>query len=265
MIELKPGDYGRALPLLQNFKQSVIPFGVVEGYNTGRVFVDDKEDPQIVLVWTTVGFIFLVGPPPAPQAAGPLSTLLAETLIPAYAGSEKKGLVLVTDRAGWEDLYPVLLPGGSTKNILRRTFTFDLEKFKALPPWRDRIPDGYRMEWINEPLAELIGLPSSWASPSDFAVNGLGYALMHHDDWVAACASLYASSRGLEVDTFTKIIYRRKGFAALTIQAFIEECLNQGRMPNWECFWEDEPSMTLAAELGFTPYEAYPAIYWEES
>jgi hypothetical protein len=265
MIELKPGEYGRALPSLQNFQHSVIPFGVCEGYNTGRVFVDHQEAPKVVLVWTTVGYIFLAGPPPAPDAAGPLCTLLADVLVPAYKARGEKGFILVTDREGWKDLYPALLPGGTIKNILRRTFTFDLEKFRALPPWRDRIPDGYRMEWIDEPLAEQIGLPSSWATPSDFAVNGLGFALMHHDDWAAACASQYASSKGLEVDVFTKIIYRRRGFAALTVQAFIEGCLAQGRTPNWECFWDDEPSMTLAAELGFTPYEALPAIYWEGS
>ena len=59
--------------------------------------------------------------------------------------------------------------------------------------------------------------------------------------------------------------YRRQGWGAVVAAAFIQDCLEVNHHPNWECFWDNQPSMKLAEKIGYTMPQDYPVSYWEES
>jgi hypothetical protein len=81
MIELEKHEFKKVVHLLNGIKQVVLPYAVCEGYNPGRVFVDDVNHPETLMIWTPVGDYFLVlGQVPMP---GDLSGLLTGTFIPA--------------------------------------------------------------------------------------------------------------------------------------------------------------------------------------
>ena len=265
MLELTPPDFPLALPLLSRLPQAVLPHAVCQGINPGRVFVDDRTNPHIALVWTTVGYFLLAGDPGAAADLPALSHALTEVFIPTSQASGESGFILIPSEDGWKEHLPALLPGREVIEIYRRPFAFDRNKFAALGGWQSRIPAGFRLQALDAALAEQAGVLMSWASIEDFLAHGLGFALLEGDEVASLCSSVFASREKVEIDVHTGENYRRRGLATLTAAALIEACLQAGKQPNWECFWENEPSTALAQHLGFTPLPDYPVHYWEEA
>lgn len=264
MIELHPHEFASIFPLLAGVKQKVLPQAICQGYSPGRIFIDRRDHPQLILVWSALGYYFIAGAPAFANDFGEASRVLCEIFVPASQAGAENSFILVPAQDGWNEHLPALLPGRDMIEIYRRPFTFEMAQFQALPPWKDRIPPGCRIQLMDTALTRVIGPPPGWSSPETFLENGLGVALFAGDDIVSLCTSVFASNERLEIDIHTEQIYQRKGFAMLVASAFIEECLRRGKQPNWECFWENEASTALAEKLGFQAEADYPVYYWEE-
>lgn len=264
MIELEMPDFKKIMPLLKDFKQAVLPYAVCEGSNPGRVFVDDLQNPKTTLIWTPVGYYFLVLGQSDMQMLKDLSELLTEIFIPASKAMDETGFILIAELDDWQEKTSALLGSREVIEIFRRPFAFNAEKFTARGNWREKIPEGFRLKQVDESLADKAHVLGSWASLDDFMAHGIGYALLDGDKVASICASVFASSQRVEIDVHTGEEYRRRGFASITASALIEECLRQDRQPNWECFWENEESTALALKLGFDQLSDYPVYFWEE-
>lgn len=262
MLELKPENYKNVLPLFENFKQAVLPHSVCEGFNVGRVFANDEQHPHSACIWTPVGYYLLVlGHGQNPED---VSKLLTETFVPESKSMGETGFILIAEFDDWEEKTSALLGSREVIEIFRRPFALNVEKFHARGNWRERIPSGFELKRVDESLAAQANLPPSWKSPTDFTSNGMGFALMDGEKIVSLSASVFASSARVEIDIHTEEEYRRRGFASITASALIEECLQKGKQPNWECFWENEESTALALKLGFDQLPDYPVYFWEE-
>lgn len=264
MIELEVGNYRNVLPLLGGLKQAVLPYAVCEGSNPGRIFVDDLQNPKTTLIWTPVGYYLLVLGQSDTQTLKDLSELLTEIFVPASKALGETGFILIADLDDWQEKTSALLGSREVIEIFRRPFAFNAEKFTARGNWREKIPEGFQLKQVDESLADKVHVLGSWASLDDFMSHGIGYALLDGDKIASVCASVFASSQRVEIDVHTGEEYRRRGFAGITASALIEECLRQGRQPNWECFWENEESTALALKLGFDQLSDYPVYFWEE-
>lgn len=260
MIELELAQYKNVLPLFENFKQAVLPQAVCEAFNVGRVFADDEQNPQNACIWTPVGYYLLAlghG-----QDLQSMSNLLTEIFVPESKSMGETGFLLIAELNDWKEQTSKLLGNREVIEIFRRQFVFNAEKFNA--NWREKIPAGIELKRVDESLAQQINLPPSWKSPADFAAHGIGFALMDGEKIASVCSSVFASSARVEIDIHTEEEYRRRGFASITASALIEETLQQGKQPNWECFWENQESTTLALKLGFEQLSDYPVYFWEE-
>lgn len=260
MIELESENYLTVLSLLKNIKQAVLPYAVCEGYNPGRIFVDDEQDPQTTMIWTPVGYYFLVlgqG-----QKLDEVANLLTETFIPTSKAIGETGFILIAEFDNWKEKTSALLNNREVIEIFRRPFKFHKEHFNA--NWREKIPAGFDLKLVDESLAEQAHILGSWKSLDDFMSHGIGYALMNGDKLASVCSSVFVSSARVEIDVHTEEEYCRRGFASITASALIEECLRHGKQPNWECFWENEESTALALKLGFEQLADYPVYFWEE-
>lgn len=274
MFELDPTEFTSVQPRLAGIKQKVLPEAICQGINPGRIFVDRRKNPQTVLLWSPVGYYFLAGNPDQVKDLTEISRVLTNIFVPASQATGETGFILIPSDPDWEEHLPMLLPGREVKvppaqwsgiEIYRRPFSFDPSQFAAQNHWRERIPEGFRIEPLNAALAEQVGVLASWASVDDFLQNGLGFALLAGDEIASACHSVFASHTHLEIDVHTDKKYQRRGFAVLAASAFIEACLERGQQPNWECFWENDASTALAGKLGFRAEPDYPVYFWEEN
>ena len=263
MLELTPNEFPRALPLLSRFPQAVLPSAICQGINPGRVFVDDRVNPHTALLWTTVGYFLLAGDPGAADDLPAVRQVLTEVFVPASQAGGESSFILIPSEGSWQAHLPALLPGGEVIEIYRRPFAFDPVKFATRGDWHSRIPSGMRLQALDAALAERAGVKVSWASLDDFLAHGLGFAVLDGDQIASLCFSVFASREKVEIEVHTHENYRRQGLAAIAASALIEACLQQGIQPNWECFWDNQPSAALAQQLGFTPLPDYPVYYWE--
>ncbi|HEY9075231.1 MAG TPA: GNAT family N-acetyltransferase [Anaerolineaceae bacterium] len=262
MIELIPSQYSCALSLLAGFPQHVLPFAICDGYNKGRVFTDRAQNPRVALVWSSVGYLCLAGEIGEAGNVDDLHRTLTEILIPASLAGGETSLILIASPSAWKERFASLLPGRNMIEIFRQPFAFNPALFMNLP--RPEIPVGMRLIPIDAMLAEKAGILASWASLNDFLSNGIGYALLDGEAVASICTSVFTSRERVEIDVQTAEPYRRRGLATIVASALIEESLRRGRQPNWECFWDNRPSIALAGRLGFTPLPPYPVAYWEE-
>ena len=65
MIELKRKDFFKVIALTDNYcKNYPIINSIIEGNNTGRVFVDNQFSPKNALIWTTWEVYYLLSRKP---------------------------------------------------------------------------------------------------------------------------------------------------------------------------------------------------------
>lgn len=264
MIELNPSEFPSVLPLLTNSKQEVIPFAICEGINPGRIFVDQKENTQIVMIWTTVGYYFLFGDPSSIGDMAPIKQTLTNVFIPASQALGESGFILIPSSPTWKAMLPTLLPGRMVIEIYRKPFDFDFDSFQNNKYQHSQIPPGFHIQMIDQLTAQKIGVTTSWSSIDDFLTNGIGYVLLKDEEIASSCISVLSSSEKVEMDVHTAENFRRQGLAELICSTFIERCIELNKIPNWECFWNNDPSLNLAKKLGFIAQEEYPAFYWED-
>ncbi len=264
MLELTSADFPLALPLLSRIPQAVLPYAVCQGINPGRVFVDCLDHPRTALLWSPLGYYLLAGDPDQPADLSAISQALTQVFVPASQASGESSFILIPSHAGWKEHLSRLLPGREIIESYRRPFTFDRARFATLGDWRARIPAGLHLQTLDAALGQRVGVLVGWASPEDYQAHGLGFALLDGETTASLCCSVIASREKVEIEVHTAENYRRQGLATICAAALIEACLQRGLLPNWECFWENEPSTALAQHLGFSPLPDYPVYYWEE-
>lgn len=255
MIELKPGDFARAFPLCE-----ALPFiplrSTLLGNTPGRVFVDEYTIPQVAIVWMQWGFTYLAGQPVHEQLMADIVNQIIPELI-SESSLRTQELLLFPCSESWTSNLSSSLAAYRPKKIFRRAFSFIPNSFSDHYGWLDRLPSGFHIYRIDQPLIERLGsqvsqeITSSWASTEDFLNRGFGFCLLHKDEIVSLCTSSFIAGREVEACIRTTLHYRSKGYATFTALAFIEHCLQNDLLPHWECPWDHLASCALATRLGF--------------
>lgn len=267
MFELAAGEFARALPLFQDLPH-IAPRSTLLCNTPGRVFVDRRTDPQIALVWTRWGFAYLAGGP----VDASFTIALREQVLPeliAHPNGREQGLLLYPSSPAWESSLAPLLAQGRPNKLYRRAFTFNPARFSDHYGWLERLPSGFHIYRIDQPLLQRTGkhlhaeIESAWASTQDFLNTGFGFCLLHGDQVVSLCTSPFIAGPDVELCIRTDPHYRSKGFTTVTALAFIEHCLLNDLQPHWECPADHVASCTLAIRLGFAHPLDHAVYYWD--
>ncbi len=264
MFELNKNDYSVILPLLANSKQRVLPFSIAQGINPGRIFVNHQANPTIALIWTTVGYYFLFGDPDSANLSE-ISQIISEIFVPASQATGETGFILIPSSDDWNHTISSILPGQDVIEIYRTPHTLNIQNFLHNLQQQANLPSGYVLQNVDSFMAEKIGVLASWASIDDFLNKGIGFAIMKDGQLASYCYSVFSSEDAIEIDVHTKENFRGLGLATLVSSPVINQCIANGKNPNWECFWDNTPSLRLAEKLGYSVEKEYPVYYWEIS
>ena len=270
MIELTGEHFPILTPLLADLGPSVLLRAVLEGFNPGWVFADDPSAPASALIGLPCGCFFGLGRPPRPEDLPALAATLRDGLVARSLAAGNSGFLFAFGSAEWPACLPDLLPGRTPLRIFRRAFDFSPSLFTSLEPLLDPLPPGLHLERIDaRALAAFPDLrrevSGSWRTEQDFLRDGLGVFIAVGGELLSYCLSPFACRDALEISVATAPGFRRKGLARQVAAAFLRFCLDAGRRPNWECFWDNLPSVSLALSLGFSADQDRPVYYWEES
>ena len=265
MIELSVDAFPSVEPLLKDFQHCIPLNGVLDGKHAGRVFVDDAAVPSSAYVWTPWGYHYLAGISKDGAFLSTLREKLIDDIQPQSAACGEPDILLTLVP---EALTPVLvdiMPTPYVVNLHRSIFTFNQSKFLTLQDWKRRIPSGNTIEYIDANLAFQLAehINATWRSADEFLECGFGYCLLNGSDIVSVCLSAFMARGEVEIGVSTEQDYRWCGYGSLTAAAMIKYCLDNGLSPNWECFWDNKPSIGLANKLGFEQVGNVPIYYWQ--
>lgn len=253
MTELARHNAPVVAPLFANAPMTLVQ-SFLDGC-MGRGFADDPQNPTCAQI-AVADLIFTAGDAASPDAAA---------MVAGPAGAEGRPFVIfVPQNAAWAALVTRCHPG-RTKAITRYAFHHHAAFSTArLREYRDALPGGYRLAFIDEALyhqclaSPLQDLCSQFPTAQDYAARGLGVCAVFGDDVVGGASSYTVYRGGIEVEVDTLEGHRRKGIATACAAALILECLERGLTPAWDA--ANPESKALAEKLGYRFSHAYPAM-----
>lgn len=264
MYRLDVADFGRVRPLFQAMDQHLALRAIVEGSVPGTVLVDRSAGPQAALAWRTHRF-YLAGSPHNDGFVEALGRLFAETIYPRALDAGEEMLVLYYAPDGWRDKIDRLLPGKLPIQAQRRFYTLEALEHD----WRDLLPDGFRLELVDETLlarrrlkhldALMDEMRSERQSVEDFLEKSFGVCAVRGDELAGWCLSEYNCGDRCEVGIETLPPYRRCGLGTAMASALAEHALvsGVGRI-GWHCYASNAPSVATALKVGFAKQMDYP-------
>jgi len=161
---------------------------------------------------------------------------------------DKKEVWLSLYSPDWEPVVDTLFDGFPSWKANRLIHRINLKAFQKHKEWQAKIPKGYTMTRKSEN-------------------DKFRWILLNEDgEIVSECTSVWVEKVGVEINCVeigieTKEAYRRKGYAALTAAAFIDDCLSRNLIPVWCCWDFTKGSRELAEKLGFDIIENRRAIF----
>jgi GNAT superfamily N-acetyltransferase len=258
-------EYYKIRPIFEHLPRTAVD-ATLSGVTSGRIYVDDPRHPQSAFFWNEYHFSYLAGDPTDEGFLRGLVELLEGELLPEARRSSDPTLVLYPDSPDWIDILDVALRAYHPSMLFRSLHRFDRRAFERRAGFLEALSPVLRLQPIDAELcARFPELGSTyellWGSVHNFLTQGFGFCLIAGDELASACYSVFCASGRTEIGVETGQAYRRQGFARQVTTAFIQECLNRGLQPAWECWWENEPSRKLAACLGFEWLEDYPVLF----
>jgi hypothetical protein len=269
MHEFEKSHYPALLPLVATLDQPVLPLAVLEGTTAGWVFTDEIRNPTLALIGLPCGYFFGAGAAPEGDTLTAARRVVSGTFVPHSQACGNFGFLFSFSGPDWIERLPLLLLGHHPFHIFRRAFTFQVERFVAAERALPTLPEGYTLRPIDADLLaeqpalrqEILG---TWSSVPIFLAQGCGAAVLHGAEVASFCLAPFATHEKMEISVSTAEAFKRRGLARRAAAAFIRRCLELGKQPNWECFWDNEPSIGLARSLGYATQKDYPIFYWEE-
>jgi GNAT superfamily N-acetyltransferase len=236
-------------------------YALLEGRQTGHIYVDQIVNPSSAVICSDSGFLLAFGLPKQDE----ISTLVEHLRQGSYG--EMKG-TLFGMSSEWDN---ILLNAFTPKGAFpMRRLGFQYRPSVGRPPkdWREQIPEGYRLEPINEYWSEKILDGSGtgnfgidpWfikiaGGPKGYAAPGLGKALIYGDQIASLCGYCSLGHGEAELEVGTVPAFRGKGLAVIVSSAFLEQCQELGWLPAYTCDKENKPSIRVAHKLGYVEVE----------
>lgn len=229
---------------------------VLSGAQRGTIYGDAADTPRQIYVEHAFGFAQLFGESASGFEAALQSYLLEDK---AFAAPKVR-------------LYTPLLPPFHAAEAMRaarserQRFFLRAEAYAAA---RRRILPGTesRAAWCvtaeNAARVEnAFGLMSRfWPDAAAFVEHARAHVVCHEGEPAAICYAAALENGKAEVDILTLPACRGKGLAMLAAMRFMDDCLEHGLEPLWDCFTNNVASMTLRERLGFldcaAPYEFF--------
>ncbi|MEW4238446.1 GNAT family N-acetyltransferase [Priestia megaterium] len=257
MYYLEPKDYDKIHNILKaSFKTPTFAFSVVNHVIEGSVYVNDRMRPTSGFLRIPAGDYYVFGK----GNDGVFNKSLYRYFVENVYGKEKRFTVF-TPSTDWEAFFDETFEP-YVKKMMRSKYRFVPSKV----PSQYNLPDLYELKDFNsDALRKSKNFNESyivdyWGSESHFLKNGLGVCVIHKENIVAECVSIFHSRTIAEIDIVTNPSYRGQGLGKIVGQEFIKKCLEKNVMPAWDCDNNNEASKVLASKLGFSNEESY-ALY----
>ena len=163
-----------------------------------------------------------------------------------------------------QKLYDVCLGFKEKLNIKMRNRIQLKYKGSALPGVSSNMPEGFYARQITQENFSSLAVfnlaleGKFWKSAADFTHNGFGFVVFTKaGDPVSICYSACVANKVAEIDVATLPGFQQKGLAKEVVYKFVNHCLANNMIANWDCFEENMGSIKTAMSVGFENVFSY--------
>lgn len=232
--------------------------GIVNGECKGDLWVEDVETPEIVVAYS--------------HCVGGFS-ILGHT---EQSGIEKLYHFLTQELFDWTknngmNYFEFVIEDSDVEQRLLEMFhdqeiDSEVEYSYRIMNKMNRIqaPDDYHVLPINQAFIDMMldgvysntqmvneKILTSWFSYQEFLTRSLGYVVLHKNRIVSTIVGTARFDDVIDIDIETEEPYWNRGLAKLLTGYFVDECMNRGLLPQWDCVESNPVSMHTAESCGF--------------
>jgi len=242
--------------------------GIVAGECKGDVWIDNKLNPTLALVYSSaVGGFSIMGDPDDTSTYDDFIKFLRDKL---FAELKSKGIdyfefsveskraedhilkLFSNERMNQEDEYFYRKSWTSeiTENDEYTITQIDTEFIERLQAGKYENP-----EFLSERLLE------SWGTYEQFSSKSLAYVATQESSIIAVIVGTARYQNVIPVDIEIKEDHRKKGLATTITQYFVNECVDRGLVVQWDCVDSNIASRNTVEKMGFKLIKKKP-VYW---
>ena len=214
----------------------VYPLSIAENRQFGDIYVDDTENPKLVLFWHYCGFAYL---------SGSVSDQNLREIADNFCHRSKRRMVLITD-----DDFTVGFFRKRNVTIANR-----IEYDYAGGCLHDHGHTELEIRRIDEKNIRLITgriIPTFFWEEKQFLKDGFGYAAFEQNEFRGVAFSAAVSSAEVDVGVEVKSDSQGRGIASMLVNRMCDEIVAQGKKPVWAHAESNIASMRTAFRCGFT-------------
>ncbi|MSU00901.1 GNAT family N-acetyltransferase [Tissierella pigra] len=244
--------------------------GIVAGECKGDMWVDDLDNPNIALVYSFAADSFsILGEPSNIQIYNKFKDFLLENMFHQLKG---KGIDYFEFSVESEKTKPYILDifnnqviQSEDEYILRKT-----DKYNG----NNIVPDGYEIfkvdyEFLKKLESGLFEnkdflaerLLESWGTYDNFLNKSIGYVAVNQNEIVAVILGTARFKNIIPIDIETENSHRKKGLAFALACYFVNECIDNGVIAQWDCMDSNIASRKTAERVGFQFFKKNK-VYW---
>ena len=235
---------------------------VIEGVNPGRVFVDDMDTPASGLVWlgNNDGFIF-IGNEKNERFNKDLNQFIDTIIMPEATEVELKWFEGIGEHRKWDATIKEVFKKRKLGSWNQRVYTLHKDDYSYNDEFS--ITQGYKLMKVCKDIFENKGnsikniaflrskILESWSSSETFFHNGMGYCMIYKNEIVSLCFSGFVAGNVHAVTIETIEEHRGKKLAQNIAKAFVNDCLDNNKIPYWDCMESNKSSIAVAENIGF--------------
>jgi hypothetical protein len=266
-VQMEKEGYLRVRALFPEVHLRLMIDGVVAGNSPARVWANESAEPDSVFIWDEAHCYYLAGSDGDEAFNSSVERLLQEEIKPQALSGERRIYKVYCASSSWEKKAMRILGGVPPIRAKRRLYRY---KKQTRPSSPYEIPPGFTIAPIDRKLLEKSTLgnvddvaseiESCWSSMEQFLKSGFGVCVRNEEEIGCWCTAEYVSEGkcGIGVETVEKL--RKRGFAALATQVFVEHCLKNDISAHWDCWAGNLPSVKTAERVGFTKVCDYAVL-----
>lgn len=244
--------------------------GILNGECKGTFWVDNMEEPRIAIAqsYAVGGFAFL-GTYETSEDFLYLKDFLDNEL---FHHLKKNGYDCFEFSIESENLHKNIIDIFKDKSIqTEKEYSF---RVNEIPNNKLDIPTEYQLRKVDDELWNMltedklengdllkVRLMKSWYSFEDFKNKSFAYCIIINNRIVAVMVGTASFKNVIAIDIETEEPHRRKGLAYAMAVEFINDCLKNNLIPQWDCVESNPNSFNLARKLGFKKINE-TIVYW---
>jgi RimJ/RimL family protein N-acetyltransferase len=258
VIELQAKDFKIAEKLFSENLFQIPALAVLNSRFPGRVFVDNRKEPEIALVWALSRWSYISCREMLPEYGNFIANALDTIIIPLLKDAGENYFEIYADNnINWDEIIYESLKKYELSKHYENTFTLNTKKFKKLNLSLEYSED---IEFV-ESIFPII--PESYYKYLSFAIfdkNVYGMSIKKNGETISQCISngfIHDNGYFIDLDTFAGE-ERNKGYGTFISYKLIDNLLKKDYLPLWETTVDNLPSQKVADKLGFEKVEEYP-------